>query len=261
MSYIKTSSKDVRVVINADDFGYSLGVNESIKNLVSCGRITSATIMANGPEVDDAVAFARESRSASFGVHLNLTEFAPLTRVSRFEACGVASGGEFSGNIRNVGVNRRILNLVYEEWVQQIRLLQQKGLEVSHIDSHHHVHTIPWLLPVLSRVRKRFGISRVRNTRNLYCGDRVGMGKIFGKNIWSFVVRRVYLFDMATYFGAAESVLKDPGVLRMCVGGSVELSCHPGHDYAVEEVGALYSDWRERLPFNVKLITYNDINR
>ena len=68
------------VIINADDLGLSRRVNDRIFNLIETKRITSATLLTNGPEFLDAVARIKAYPHASFGVHLNLTEFPPLTK-------------------------------------------------------------------------------------------------------------------------------------------------------------------------------------
>ena len=69
----------MRVIINADDFGYSKQVNEAIENAIIAEKISSTTIMANAPFFEEAVAIAHKYDGISYGVHLNLVEFEPLT--------------------------------------------------------------------------------------------------------------------------------------------------------------------------------------
>src|SRR5690349_11238443 len=67
------------VIINADDLGMSERVNEAIFDLMAQGRVTSATVMANGPAFRHAISGISRFPACSFGAHLNLTEFAPVT--------------------------------------------------------------------------------------------------------------------------------------------------------------------------------------
>ena len=69
----------IQVIINADDLGMSRAVNDATFSLIERGSITSATIMANGPEVEQAIARLTAFPAASYGIHLNLTEFHPIS--------------------------------------------------------------------------------------------------------------------------------------------------------------------------------------
>jgi len=69
----------MQVIVNADDLGMSANVNEAIFELIAAGRISSATLMANGPAMREAAARLHLFPHCSFGVHLNLTQFQPLT--------------------------------------------------------------------------------------------------------------------------------------------------------------------------------------
>ena len=69
----------MRIIINADDLGISQEVNDAIFGLMAEGKVTSATILANGPAVEEAARRVAEFPECSFGVHLNLTEFKPWT--------------------------------------------------------------------------------------------------------------------------------------------------------------------------------------
>ena len=70
----------INLIINADDLGSSHYIDSEIFNLMSQGLVTSATLIANGPSVETAVKLARQFPGKSFGVHLNLTAFLPLTK-------------------------------------------------------------------------------------------------------------------------------------------------------------------------------------
>ena len=75
-----TQGKSIKVILNADDFGAYSQVNRSIISLFKCNKITSATVMANGPVFSEAVDFMTQYPQHSYGIHLNITEFSPLTK-------------------------------------------------------------------------------------------------------------------------------------------------------------------------------------
>src|SRR5689334_5067515 len=77
------SSRDktarLRVILHADDLGISYEVNDAIFDLMQHNMITSASILANGPAFEDAARRSRLFPNCSFGIHLNLTQFGPLS--------------------------------------------------------------------------------------------------------------------------------------------------------------------------------------
>ena len=82
----------IKLIVNADDFGYSAQVNEAIVKAFADGLVSSTTLMPNMPGFDDAVALIRQGRipADSTGVHLNLFEGEPLTE--QMKACRVFCG-------------------------------------------------------------------------------------------------------------------------------------------------------------------------
>ena len=91
----------MRIIINADDLGISQEVNDAIFGLMAEGRITSATVLANGPAVEDAAKRLAEFPKCSFGVHLNLTQFKAISSAPGLKPI-VDRDGDFAGNIRAV---------------------------------------------------------------------------------------------------------------------------------------------------------------
>ena len=81
-----------KIIINADDLGYSLWVNGEIERCIVSGVVTSSTLMANAPGFKDGVRIAKQYPHISIGVHLNLVEFAPLTNLEIFRKHGIVGG-------------------------------------------------------------------------------------------------------------------------------------------------------------------------
>src|SRR5450755_894951 len=139
------SCPPVKIIVNADDFGISPEVNEAILELLATNRITSTTMIANGPAIEEAARWVGRWPECSFAAHLNLTEFKPLSAKSSFLA---SENGEMArSNVEHALPTPRMLQAVYEECSRQIQRLLDLGVPLSHIDSHQHTHTIPQLFP------------------------------------------------------------------------------------------------------------------
>lgn len=152
-----------RVVINADDLGLSKSVNESVFRLARLGAITSVSLLAVGSNVEAALEWAGTQDNVSIGVHLCLTDgFKPITQASGI----VNKEGKFPSLTGFAG--KAICGLVseetiYEEWRAQIELIRSRGIKVSHLDSHQHVHMLPSIAPVIIRLAKEEHLA-VRHT-------------------------------------------------------------------------------------------------
>ena len=251
----------MRIIINADDLGISPEVNASIFDLMARGRITSATLLANGPEVEAAAREAARHPACSFGVHLNLTQFRPLAPRPGLDSI-MDDAGSFSGRFREIPLTASLREAIFAEWSAQVERLVSLGVEVSHFDSHHHVHTVPGLFRVLKRVQRRFAVRRVRATRNVYPADATpSRATLILKAGWNFALRHHYrtrTTDGFTAFGTFRSVAgARPAVLGR--HASIELMTHPGSEGYESETRMLDDDWRERLGFPTELISYHDL--
>jgi predicted glycoside hydrolase/deacetylase ChbG (UPF0249 family) len=142
-----------RLIVNADDFGFTRDVNAGIIEAHRAGILTATTLMANGDAFDDAVALARETPSLDVGCHLVLVQGRSVYDPSR------ALPATIAGLLRAVAQRRIPL---YEEAAAQVRKLLAGGIEPSHIDTHKHTHLLPPVLDVVARVAREFGISFVR---------------------------------------------------------------------------------------------------
>lgn len=245
----------VSIIVNADDLGISREVNDAIFRLMHQGKVTSSTILANGLAVAEAGKLAARLPECSFGVHLNLTQFTPLSR------SGVAlvdpASGEFSRAIAQRRASRALAQAAYEEWTAQVERVAALGVRISHFDSHHHIHTVPALFPALKALQRRFGIRRVRISKNLYLPeDRPGAKLVWTKRIYNASLRHVYA--TATTEGFTE-FLSYGQMLRN--GGapdcpSVELMAHPGAAKYAEETALLEGAWNADAP-HLRLINYH----
>ena len=150
-----------KILVNADDFGFSRGVNQAILRAHRDGFLTHASLMANTEYFDEAVnEIVPEVPNLKIGVHITLT-------------CGNALSGE---NIlaQNDRLNwtfvkllllrktSKVLRSLEEEIESQILKIKNSGIEISHIDGHEHVHIIPSINSIVRKLARRHGIPRVR---------------------------------------------------------------------------------------------------
>jgi predicted glycoside hydrolase/deacetylase ChbG (UPF0249 family) len=245
----------MRLIINADDLGRTLEVNEAIFALMDLGIVTSATIMANSPFVEEAIARLSRFPRCSFGIHLNVTEFSPLNSRPALGSLLDQAGNFSLSRFREAVLHRPLKQAILNEWSAQVRKLQSYGLAISHIDSHQGVHTDGRLFGVLKCLQRNFGIRKVR-IRETFASSP---GQFFLRaRCWNIALKLVYptcttsgFTDFSTFLQAAPSLAARYPTLEVMV--------HPGHPRYAPETSTLLSSWRERLPFPVELISYHEV--
>jgi predicted glycoside hydrolase/deacetylase ChbG (UPF0249 family) len=255
----------LRIIINADDFGLNEKINRATYDLLQARFISSATIMANGSAVDEAIEMSQSLPEASFGVHLNLTGFPALTEaMRRSHLCDAA--GIFNSQFREVS-SLRDTELILNEWREQVSMLQDAGLKIAHLDSHHHVHTYPTAFIALKKLIKVTGIHRVRNTRNLVLRNEKirirNRAKYFSKFIWNRAIIESGKAIMTDKFCSVQDFINVSSAFPKDIPkkGTIELMCHPGHDTMemVNECLALNSDLAQSTGIRYQLISYNEL--
>lgn len=248
----------VLLIINADDLGISQQVNEAIFDMMAERRISSATLMANAPAVRQAAAQLRHFSNCSFGVHLNLTQFAPLTS-GRGSRLLVDDSGQLSRAIETATPNLARLRAIYEEMCAQIDLLTSLGVPISHFDSHHHVHTTPYLFPALKAVQKHYRVNKVRISKNLYESEQpCPKGLYRKKQLYNWALRQIYRTYTTEAFTEMLSFYRESR-RRPLFYRTIELMVHPGASYAVEETSVLKSDWLNNIGFPTEMIHYGQL--
>jgi predicted glycoside hydrolase/deacetylase ChbG (UPF0249 family) len=250
------------LIVNADDLGMSRDVNEAIFALMDARVVTSSTLMANGEAIASAAATLRRFPRCSFGAHLTLTWGRPLTGPAGLEAL-LDSSGQFTTKIFDAAISRRAKAAVAREWNHQVETLMRLDVPLSHLDSHEHVHTLPWLFGAFKAVQWRFGIRRARLSKNVYCSELPPASRLLllKKAAWNSALRRYFRTTTTRWFSDFYSINRaaHEGTLGT---GAVEAMIHPGvvddlistTELAEIEHGALNA-----LPFEVQMISYNDL--
>jgi len=233
-----------QLIVNADDFGYTRGVNRAILEVCRGGVVTSTSLLANGAAFEDAVEAAASEPRLDVGCHLNFIEGKPVSPPERIPHL-VGSDGRFLKAWQLA--SRLTLGAVPESEIEQeagaqIEKLLQAGLRVSHVDTHKHTHTHPAVARSIARAARRCGIGWIRRPfENFLPG---GAGRLSAKRILVGLLnllapsfeRRMAAMEMALpdYF---TGIVLTGRLTREAFGetlaalpaGVTEVMCHPGY--------------------------------
>ena len=267
-----------RLIVNADDFGFTSGVNRAIVEAHTRGIVTSATLMANGPEFAEAVQLAKSLPQLSVGCHILLIDGVPV--LASEQVSSLTSGDPKSPRFREslaTFAARAVAGSVSAdeieaEAVAQIRKLQSFGIAVSHIDTHKHTHLLPAVLRPLLRAAAACGIHALRNP----FGPRWPMRSselLSRPGLWKRFAELRLLSGFAARFREAvqrESFVTPDGTLGIEVTGSLdeklflaiaesmpegtwEFVCHPGYNDA--ELRVAKTRLRESREIELRALT------
>ena len=156
-----------RLIINADDFGWSRGISDGIFLAHRHGLVTSASLMVNQPASEYALVLASQNPRLTVGVHLNLSAGAPVLPPENVPTL-VDREGKFYPFVQ---LHRRLLRWqvssaeVEAEFRAQVRWMKQRGFTPTHADSHHGVHIYPAAALAFRRALLHEGIRRARGHR------------------------------------------------------------------------------------------------
>ena len=247
-----------RLIVNADDFGYTSGVNRAILEAHSHGVVTSATLMANGPAFAEAVQLAGTVPKLSIGCHVVLTDGEPVLGAERLPS--LTSGSHFRDGM--IAFAARAIagridgDEIAAEASEQILKIQSAGIAVSHVDTHKHTHLFPKILQPLLRAAANCGVRAVRNP----FGPRLPLRSndlLARPGLWARYAELLVLGGFAGKFREAvdrEGFTTPDGTLGIVVTGALdetlfyaiarsipegtwEFVCHPGYNDADLQAG------------------------
>lgn len=217
-----------RLVVNADDFGFTPDVNDGILRSHLEGIVRSTSLMANGPAFEHAVRIAQQHPSLGVGCHLTLVQgesvASPGTQLPRSAARLLASPPTLPEALR--------------ELQAQIEALLDHGIRPSHLDTHQHVHLLPVVLEAVATLADRFRIPWIRKPFDTPIGIapvlRAGMA--IAIRPWRIPfeerLRRAHCRTSDYFAGFVGTGAMDVRwlvtLLGSLPGGIGELMCHPG---------------------------------
>jgi hopanoid biosynthesis associated protein HpnK len=264
-----------RLIVNADDFGLTQGVNRAIVEAHGHGVVTSATVMANGPAFEDAIERAKSTSRLSLGCHVVLVDGMPVLGGGKTSTLSdkKAHDGRFHQSLNSFvlrAVSGRIdADEIEAEATAQIRKLQARGIAVSHLDTHKHTHIFPQVLRPLLRAARACGVPAIRNPFGpLHLSilakhpsvwkqfSKVtvlsGLGRTFRRSVSDAGL----LTPDGTVGIVATGTLNDrlfESIVDSLPEGTWELVCHPGYNDA--ELGSIRTRLRESRAVELRLLT------
>lgn len=174
----------MKIIVNVDDLGLHPAVQRAVKECVRVGTVNSATLMANGPYVKDALELRDQ---LGLGAHLNILRGTPISKVNEIRSL-VTPNGLFKGNyselLKAYYLGAVDLQHVETEWNAQICRLKDLGFELDHLDSEKHIHCWPNLMEIACKLAKRYGIKWVRRTRENPFSVRCDAGSLRSRLLW-----------------------------------------------------------------------------
>lgn len=255
-----------RLIVNADDFGLTSGVNRAIIEGNRSGIVTSATLMANAKATDSAIDVAKAQPSLKTGCHVVLIDGVPL-------AANLPSLTENPQRFRTslkpfalAAVRKRMApDEIQREAEAQIRRIQSCGITLTHLDSHKHTHMFPHVLRPVLRAAKACGIRAIRNPFEPLRSWPIGM-VLGAPGLW---LRSAGVMAFQMFAAEFHRALKEEGmvstdgtvgiavtgllneqkllrILEALPDGTWELVCHPGYsDSDLQTAGTRLTKSRE----------------
>jgi predicted glycoside hydrolase/deacetylase ChbG (UPF0249 family) len=259
------------LIVNADDLGWTDGINRGIAEAFRNGIVTSTSLLANGAAFDSGVAAAKSAPGLGVGVHLNLSDGPPVADPESVTSL-LNDEGLFAGGPENLLLRRArrglSLNEVESEWDAQIQRVRDAGISPTHLDGHKHAHMLPGLFGIALRLAKRHDIGAIRVSLEasslraaLSAGNKQRSGVVMKQGVQARGLKLLARdareqaeragIATADYFcGIAQTgELTLEGVtqfLKSLPEGTTELMCHPGYaDAALQKTATRLQDSRQ----------------
>lgn len=218
-----------KLIVNADDLGLTRGVNKGIIKGYRQGIITSATALVNMAGWEHAAAIVGKYPGLGIGLHFNLTTGSPVSDPEDVPSL-VNEEGKFFNELDVLAMADSAD--VARELCNQFNRLIRSGVKPTHIDSHHDIHTLDNVMPIVLLFARRLGLP-VR---------LVPWAELRYKSVGTKTTKELVV------------EFKDRGanrpnferLLNRCQAETVEVRCHPGMvDSELEQV-TKYTWQRER---------------
>ena len=259
------------LIVNADDLGWTDGVNRGIVEAFHHGIVTSTSLLANGAAFAGGVQAARSAPGLGVGVHLNLSDGLPVADRETVTSL-LNDGGELAGGPERLLLRRARRGLplqeVESEWNAQIQKVRDAGITPTHLDGHKHVHMLPGLFEIALKLAKHHQIGAIRVSLEssslraaLSFGATKNSGTVMKQGVQARGLKilardareqaeRAGISTADHFCGIAQTgELTSEGVARFVNSlpdGTTELMCHPGYvDAALQKTATRLQDSRQ----------------
>ena len=241
-----------RLVVTADDFGLSPGVDHGILEAFRRGIVRSTALLVNFPDVGDSVSRLRQEPGLEVGIHLNLTAGPPVLPPKRVPSLVGTDGTfhSFATFFARVALSQIDWGEVAQEWRAQFERGIDQGCHFTFITSHQHVHMLSQGTRICAKLGHEFGVGTVRLT-NFRLGEMLRPLRPKALALIPFVPAARAILQRTGVFcntstleippGNPDSALRRVcGTLERLDAGVHELICHPAYEDGVLEARDTY---------------------
>lgn len=236
-----------KIIANADDFGRHPLINAAVEKAVEQGCLRSATIMPTGVAFEEAIEIAKKHSELGLGIHLTLVNANSLLAPEKIPSL-VDENGRFVDNylvfVQRFFRGKINLEDVRKELTAQVEKVMATGAQITHIDSHQHMHTLPGIIDIALDLAEVHGIKAVRIPKTpfftgfsgnpIQLAGRLGLYTMAALAEGRAKKRGFHCPDHFAGIVAGEAVSTEQltGIINNLQPGTTEIMVHPGTDNA-----------------------------
>jgi len=269
----------IRLIVNADDFGYSASVNAAVARARAFGALTSASLMVTGEAAREAASIAGDNPDLAVGLHLALSRVKSALPRSAIPGL-VDINGRFPDSPISAGLRycfspsaRRQLA---DEIEAQFEAFARLGIGFSHIDGHQHMHAHPVVLPIVIRLAEQYGTRGIRVPNEPFAAKGFRGRSPVSALAQAYLARTCRRLLRGTEFVTCDHCIGGPIGARRLIhaldrlrAGTVEVYFHPSVEPSYEPLGPNPADLaalldpalRDYIAAHCRLATYESICR
>ncbi len=253
--------------MNADDFGLASGMNRGIMESVGGGYVSSVSLCVNGRAFEEALALIRKNPRLDIGLHIVLVGERPVSEPELIKSL-VDRGGNFHKDAF-IFLGRYLLRRINAQEIEseicaQFQKAREAGLNISHVDSHQHLHMLPGILDIIIRMCKRYRVSFIRTprcpvVRHWRFARKKKIFAQLGLNILAALARnkinasglRTVDVTSGTLYSGALNEERFSAFVSSLEDGIAEIICHPAFvdTFVSERYGDWHYDWEGERRF------------
>lgn len=269
----------IRLIVNADDFGFSTSVNAAVARAHAFGTLTSASLMVTGQAAREAASIARDYPSLAVGLHLALSRAKPALPKSEIRGL-VGADGRFPDSPISAALkyyfSRSARRQLADEIEAQFEAFVRLGIGFSHVDGHQHLHAHPAVLPIVIRLAEQYGARGIRVPREPFaakgfpaCSSLSALGQACLARTCHRKLQGVALATCDYCVGGPMSPRRLISLIDRLPVGTVEVYFHPSTEPSKEPLGPNPADLatlldprlRDYIAAHCELTTYASLGR
>ncbi len=250
-----------KLIVCADDFGLTEGINEGIIAAYRKGIITRTSIIANGEAFNHAVFLLRQNNDLRVGVHLTLVGESPINQPDKIKSL-IGRDEKFLVNYKAFLVRYIFQKVnpmeVYTEWESQIQKLLNSGISINHIDSHQHLHLLPGIFDKTLDLAHKYKIKKIRmlfhDVNEIRSFKELVLALLSSFNKRKLTSSGINCSDRFWGLKHGGNIVEN-NILNLIDNlkhGTTEMMCHPG--YADKDYCLRYGHWHYKPEEELKAL-------